>query len=429
MAITTRQTSLLVAEDWTKLYQTFRNADFQSYDYETLRKSMIDYLRLYYPEDFNDFIESSEFIALIDLVAFLGQSLAFRGDLNARENFMDTAQRRDSILKLAKLISYNPKRNLPATGLLKVDSVSTTETVYDSNGLNLSGLVINWADSGNDNWLEQLTVIINASLNNNQVVGKPSNSEIINSINTQEYQINFVPSLVATYAFKTAIEGNQTVFEIVSPTAVGKPEIYESAPKPNSPFNLLYRNDNLGNNSNNTGFFLYFKQGSLGSLDFNFQESIPNRAYSIAVDNINNTDVWLYSIDSNGNIDTQWGQVPAVGNTNVIYNKSANKNVYQISSKANDQIDLVFGDGSFANIPQGRYRLYYRVSNGLQYKITPDEMTNIVVPVNYISATGRTETLSIRASLRYTVTNATSRETLDDVRQKAPQQTTHKIVW
>ena len=142
MAITTRQTSLLVAEDWTKVYQTFRNADFKSYDYETLRKSMVDYLRLYYPEDFNDFIESSEFIALIDLVAFLGQSLAFRADLNTRENFIDTAQRRDSILKLARLISYTPKRNIPASGLLKVESVSTTETISDSNGVDLSGLVI-----------------------------------------------------------------------------------------------------------------------------------------------------------------------------------------------------------------------------------------------------------------------------------------------
>ncbi len=180
MAITTRQSSLLVAEDWTKLYQTFRNADFQSYDYETLRKSMVDYLRLYYPEDFNDFIESSEFIALIDLIAFLGQSLAFRGDLNARENFIDTAQRRDSVLKLARLISYNPKRNTPASGYLKVDSVSTTETVYDSNGLNLSGLVINWTDSANDNWQEQFTTVVNASLNANQAVGKPSNSQLLN---------------------------------------------------------------------------------------------------------------------------------------------------------------------------------------------------------------------------------------------------------
>jgi hypothetical protein len=70
MAITTRQTSLLVQQDWKKLYQTFREADFQSYDFETLRKSMIDYIKTYYPEDFNDFIESSEYIALIDLIAF-----------------------------------------------------------------------------------------------------------------------------------------------------------------------------------------------------------------------------------------------------------------------------------------------------------------------------------------------------------------------
>ena len=422
MAITTRQTGLLVAEDWTKLYQTFRNADFQSYDYETLRKSMVDYLRLYYPEDFNDFIESSEFIALIDLIAFLGQSLAFRGDLNARENFIDTAQRRDSILKLAKLISYNPKRNIPATGFLKIDSVSTTENVYDSNGLNLAGLVIDWADSGNDNWLEQFTAIINAGLNANQVVGKPSNSQIINSITNEEYQVNLVPSIIPTYSFKSSVEGTQTTFEMVSPSSVGKSYIYESNPRPNSSFNLLYKNDNLGNGSVNTGFFLYFKQGELKSIDVNFRESIPNRVYGINVNNINNSDVWVYSLDSDGNIDKLWEQVPAVGNTNVIYNKSVEKDIYQVVTRAGDQIDLVFGDGSFANIPQGLYRVYYRVSNGESYKITPDEMQNVIVPINYISRNGRTETLTVRASLQYTVANASARETLDEIRQKAPQQ-------
>jgi hypothetical protein len=111
-----------------------------------------------------------------------------------------------------------------------------------------------------------------------------------------------------------------------------------------------------------------------------------------------------------------------VGNTNVIYNKSTTKSIFQVNTRASDQIDLVFGDGSFANIPQGNYRLYYRVSNGVDYKITPDEMQGIVVPVNYISRTGRVETLTLRASLRYTVANASSRESLEEIRQKAPQQ-------
>ena len=69
MAKTTRQTAVFGVEDWKRIYQTYREADFQSYDFETLRKSFVDYLRLYYPETFNDYIESSEFIALLDVMA------------------------------------------------------------------------------------------------------------------------------------------------------------------------------------------------------------------------------------------------------------------------------------------------------------------------------------------------------------------------
>jgi len=103
---TTRQTAIFGVEDWKQIYQTYREADFQSYDFETLRKSFVDYLRLYYPETFNDYIESSEFIALLDVMAFMGQALAFRTDLNTRENYIDTAERRDSVVQLANLVSY-----------------------------------------------------------------------------------------------------------------------------------------------------------------------------------------------------------------------------------------------------------------------------------------------------------------------------------
>ena len=422
MAITTRQSSLLVAEDWTKIYQTFRNADFQSYDYETLRKSMIDYLRIYYPEDFNDFTESSEFIALIDLVAYLGQSLAFRGDLNARENFMDTAQRRDSVLKLARLISYNPKRNIPASGFLKVQSISSTEVIYDSNGLNLSGLVVDWADASNDNWYEQFTAVLNASFLSNQVVSKPSNSQVINGILNEEYQINLVPNITATYSFQSRVEGSQLNFQATSATSAGSTYMFEVPPRANAPFNIVYKNDNLGNSSLNTGFFVYFKQGELRSQDINFQESIPNRVFDIDDSNINNTDVWLYQLDSLGNPVALWSQIPAVGVTNVIYNKQTNKNVYQVNTRAGDQISLVFGDGAFANIPQGNFRVYYRVSSGAEYKITPDEMQGINIPINYIGRAGRVETLTLTAGLQYTVANSTARESVDDIRQKAPQQ-------
>lgn len=422
MALTQRQTNLLVNQDWKLVYQSFKEADFQSYDFETIRKTMIDYLRTYYPEDFNDFTESSEYIALIDLIAFLGQSLAFRTDLNARENFFDTAERRDSILKLSRLVSYNPKRNIPASGLLKIDSVSTTESVFDSNGSNLSNLIISWNDVTNPDWLEQFTVVLNSSLINSQILGKPGNSQLINGIQTDEYSINLVQGVIATYGFKSIVEGSAMNFEAVSASTVGQSYIYEVDPKPSGKFNVLYRNDNQGNGSPNTGYFVYFKQGSLNSASFNLSQGLPDRVINVNFDNINNSDVWLYSLDTDNNPDLLWTKVPALAGINIIYNRSSDRNLYQINTRANDQIDVVFGDGSFANIPQGVFRLYYRVSNGQRYKITPDELQGVVIPISYVSRNNRIETLTIRASLQYTVANSDIREVSNDIRVKAPQQ-------
>ncbi len=144
MSSTDRQNRLLVAEDWKRIYQSYRNADFQSYDFDNLRRVMINYIRENYPEDFNDYIESSEYLALIDLIAFLGQNISYRIDLNARENFLELAERRESVLRLARLLSYNPKRNQPANGLLKISSVQTTEEIFDANNVNLENQTIIW---------------------------------------------------------------------------------------------------------------------------------------------------------------------------------------------------------------------------------------------------------------------------------------------
>ena len=162
--IPSTNSKLLVAEDWKKIYQSFRNADFKSYDFETLRRTMITYLQENYPEDFNDFIDSSEYIALIDLIAYLGQNLSFRIDLNARENFLETAQRRDSVLRLAQLVSYVPKRNTPANGFLKLTAVSTTDNVVDNNGINLANTTVGWNDSTNISWYQQFITIMNSAM-------------------------------------------------------------------------------------------------------------------------------------------------------------------------------------------------------------------------------------------------------------------------
>ena len=422
MATTTRQTVIFGVEDWKRIYQTYREADFQSYDFETLRKSFVDYLRLYYPETFNDYIESSEFIALLDVMAFMGQALAFRTDLNTRENYLDTAERRDSVIKLANLVSYVPLRNTEASGYLKIFSVSTTENVLDYNGINLQNITVNWADPTNLDWQEQFTAIINASLVNTQRFGRPGASQDILGVKTQEYTVNLVPGFLPVIPYTATVDGVNMPFEVVNATATGQDYIYEPAPLPNGRFNILFRNDQLGFASANTGYFFLFKQGTLQNQDFNLAERIANRAVNINIDGVNNTDVWLYQLDNVGNIQNFWLPV-----TNVYAAASqqlvpGTKNIYSISSRTNDQITLNFGDGIFSTIPVGTFRTYVRASNGLTYIINPQEMQNVQIPISYVSRTGQIETLTFTCGITQPVTNAQARETIQEIKQRAPAQ-------
>jgi hypothetical protein len=421
MAITERQNNLIVNQDWTKIYQSFRNADFQSYDFQTLRKTMIDYLKIYYPENFNDFIESSEYIALIDLIAFLGQSLAFRTDLNARENFIDTAERRDSVLKLATLVSYNSSRNVAASGYLKIDSVQSTQSLRDILGNDITNSIITWNDSTNPDWYEQFTIVLNSALAASQSIGNPVGSKVIDGVTVSEYNLNSVQGTMPILPFAVQIDNSSLNFEIVSPTIANQDYVYEASPLPGKPLNILYKNDNAGNASNNTGFFLYFKQGTLSNTSFTFPESIPNNIASINVNNINNSDVWLYELNAIGQAIELWSQLPSVNGTNIIYNDNAAKKSYQVGTRSGDQIDLIFGDGTYTQIPVGSYRTYYRTSAGLSYRIAPDQMSNITFAIPYVSKLGRLETLTIVASLKYTVANALPRESLAEIKTKAPQ--------
>lgn len=420
MATSSRQTAIFGTNDWKTIYKTFSQADFKSYDFETLRKSFVDYLRVYYPETFNDYVESSEYIALLDIIAFMGQSLAFRDDLNTRENFIDTAERRDSVIKLANLISYTPKRNLAGQGYLKIASIQTTEQVKDINGLNLSNLTILWNDPANINWQEQFNTVINAALIDNQRVGNPGNSQNILGIKTDEYSVQTPGNSQPTIPFSATIDGVAMNFECVSVSSIDSNSVYELAPGPTNKFNILYRNDKLGYGSINTGFFIYFKQGSLGSYSFTLQEKISNSIVDVDVEGINNTDTWLYQYDSiTGNLD-QWKQVDSVYSvTNV--QTDTNRKLFSINSRFNDQVSYIFGDGVFSDIPLGNFISYYRTSNALTYTIDPSEVQGTNITLTYISRNGKTETLTMTLELGMPISNAQARETLQNIKTRAPQ--------
>jgi hypothetical protein len=424
MTIPATNSKLLITEDWKKIYQSLKNAEFQSYDFETIRRILISYLQEKYPEDFNDFIDSSEYIALVDLIAYIGQNLSFRVDLNARENFIETAQRRDSILRLAQLVGYAPRRNVPASGLLKITAISTTDNVYDSVGVNLANTTIAWNDATNVNWYDQFTAIINSAMPGSMIFGKPSDSAVIGGIQTDQYYISSTNVDVPIFSFLKGINGTSMSFEIVPATFNGQTTIYETAPQPGASFSLVYQNDNQGSGSSNTGYFVLFKQGTLALSTFSISNPVPNEIIGINVSDINNTDVWLWQLNADGSYpDTPWTQVPSLIGNNVIYNSISNsiRNIYSVTSRDNDQIDLNFADGSFGNLPNGNFSLYYRQSNGLTYVIKPEQFSGITVTIPYTNKSGQNQNLTITLALQYTVSNSAGTESNTNIQLNAPQ--------
>jgi hypothetical protein len=422
MSTTDRQNRLLVAEDWKRIYQSFRSADFQSYDFENLRRVMVQYIRENYPEDFNDYIESSEYLALIDLIAFLGQSIAFRIDMNARDNFLELSERRESVIRLARLLSYNAKRNIAASGLLKFTTVSTTQTIFDSNGRNLSGQTVSWNDPSNVNWYDQFIKVINAALPVNRQFGNPDDKAEIYGIPTEQYRFQASNTDVPVYGFNKSVDGRNLPFEIVSTTFKDQNFLYEEPPAVGNRLAFIYRNDGRGNGSTNTGFFIHFRQGILNQGTFTIDQPSTNETVDIDAVNINNDDVWLYKLDSQGLESEYWAKISALEGNNTIYNslQKSIRNIYSVITKAEDKVSLSFSDGTFGNLPRGTFRTYYRQSTGIAFTINPKDIRNVTIEIPYISNFNQVETLSVTVSLQSSVANAAATESNDSIKANAP---------
>lgn len=423
MSESIRQSNLFAAEDYKKVFKAYQFIDYTAYDYDTLKQALLNYIQTYYPEDFNDYIESSEFIAIVELLAYFGTSLAFRTDLNSRENFIDTAERRESIIRLAQMVNYVPRRNIAANGLFKIAAIQTDQPITDSDGVNLNGVSIFWNDPNNPDWFDQFVQICNAAFSSLNPFGRPTKSGNIGGIPTDLYQLNNVLRLNVTYPVVINVNGQQYPVDICNPDFITNETIFERHPDPVNPFNFIYRNDSLGVGSENTGFFLYFKQGTLLNVDTNFEFPVPNRVFPVEIQNINQTDVYVQETDESGNVLSKWTKVPALAGENIIYNSItfSERNIFDVLTGANDSISIRFADGNFGNVPTGLFRTWVRTSANQDLIIRPDDVQGLQINIPYIGADNQEYTLRVVFNLEQTIGNAAPSETDDQIRLRAPE--------
>lgn len=407
------------AETWEKIYQAFSEVSFVSYDFDSIKQSLIDYTRTYYPEVFNDYIESSEYIAMLEMFAYIAEQLAYRVDMVAHENFITTAQRKQSILRLAKLISYKATRNIPVRGLVKINSVTTSERLLDSRGTDLAGLTITWNDPNNVNWKEQFILVMNRVLNNR--FGQPSKTKQIGDVVMDLYSLKNDPASMrnGVFAFNAAAGQDSYPMEIV-PADIDENGPFEREPDLTSPMSLIYANDGIGDGSDYTGFLGYVKQGSLTRIDYNIADRLPDRRINFDPLNINHTDVWVQKIE-NDRVAERWVEVDTISEQNLVFNELRDtRRKYEVDTRESDAITVIFGDGDFSDMPQGLFRFWMRQSANRSIVIQKNKVVGENFGFGYTSSVGNAETCLMTFSLTTTLQNGSATETIEHIRRSAP---------
>ena len=422
MSQTRRLGQLFAAESWLNNYRYLVNADFKAYDFESLRTTLLDHIQTNYPEDFNDFINSSEYVALIDLMAFIGQNLAFRADLNLRETFLETAESRGNILSIARQLGYKPFRNGAASGFLRISSIKSTQNMYDSTGTNLAGRIVVWADPMNPDFNEQFTLILNQALNKANPVGRPISSISSGGVLRQLYQLDQPDTRTMVQSFTLSARNNSTYPCELIPAAIDATTelAVEANPNPYNFLTTLFNNDGTGYSNLSNGWFFMFTQGTLTFEDYVLTTQIENRVLDLQGDNINETDLWVQSVDATGNVLYEWTQVPNTIGKNIVFN-GVNKNerkVYEVVTRENDAVSIKFGDGVFADIPTGNIRIWYRESANESLTITRQDVTGLELSIRYVDATLTEQDLIVTLDLVETAASSAG-ETVAQIKNRA----------
>lgn len=91
-----------------------RRLDFSGLDYDTSRRAIIEYIRTYFPDDFNDFVASNGIMMLIEILSSTTAKLSLRNDILAGEGFLPTAKTETAIVNHLALINQRIQRQIPA---------------------------------------------------------------------------------------------------------------------------------------------------------------------------------------------------------------------------------------------------------------------------------------------------------------------------
>jgi hypothetical protein len=97
-----------------------RDIKYIDRDFTSLRNSLINYTKTYFPNTYNDFTPASPGMMFMEMAAYVGDVLSFYVDNQFQETFIQYSRQTQNLYDLAYMLGYKPKATNAATAILEV---------------------------------------------------------------------------------------------------------------------------------------------------------------------------------------------------------------------------------------------------------------------------------------------------------------------
>ncbi len=97
-----------------------KDVKYLSKDFNSFKNQLIEFTKVYFPDNFNDFSEGNPGMMFLEMAAYVGDVLSFYTDTQLRESFLSLAQDRENLYNLAYAMGYRPKTTTAASANLDI---------------------------------------------------------------------------------------------------------------------------------------------------------------------------------------------------------------------------------------------------------------------------------------------------------------------
>ncbi len=97
-----------------------RDVRYLNKTFDDFRRNLIDYTKIYFPNSYNDFNESSPGMMFIEMASYVGDVLSYYIDKQFKESLLSHAQEKKNVMNLAQTLGYKPTITTPASTVLDV---------------------------------------------------------------------------------------------------------------------------------------------------------------------------------------------------------------------------------------------------------------------------------------------------------------------